>query len=79
MIKYKGIVKWNGNHYYSGEEVIGSKIKVESDYATLENGEWKFENGRVFLYNDEPIDDFPYFGEARNQWVEVESFEQMKD
>ena len=65
MEKYKGIVKWNGNHYESGEEVIGSVVK--------------FEDGKMYLYDDEPIDEFPYYGEARNQWVEIESFEKIDD
>ena len=40
MEKYKGIVKWNGNHYESGEEVIGSKIK--------------FENGKMYFVHCSP-------------------------
>ena len=55
---YKAIVKWNGHHYFSGEEVRGSKIRTN-------------ENGTVELFDDEPIEEFPFYGSAREEWVEV--------
>lgn len=55
---YKAIVKWNGNHYESGEEVRGSKIRKNKD-------------GMVELFDDEPIEAFPFYGSAREEWVEV--------
>lgn len=55
---YRGKVRFNGNHYESGQIVQGSIFKIE--------------NGRPYLFDDEPINGFPFYDEARNQWVEVE-------
>ena len=38
---YKAKVKWNGNHYFAGEEVKGSKIE-------------KREGGTTWLFDDKP-------------------------
>ena len=57
--KYKAKVKYNGNHYFSGEEVKGSEIKYKED-------------GTCWLYDDEPIYGIPFFGEGRYEWVEVD-------
>ena len=57
MNRFTALVKWNGNHYSSGERVIGSKIEIR------ENEYW--------LYDDEPMEDFPFYGSSRKQWVEV--------
>ncbi len=56
---YKAKVKWDGNHYFSGEEVKGSKVRTLDD-------------GVVELFDDEPIEDFPYYGDGRDEWVEVD-------
>lgn len=56
---YKAIVKWNGNHYEAGEEVTGSKIRTNED-------------GTVELFDDMPIEEFPFYGDSMNVWVEVE-------
>jgi len=57
-MKYTANVKWNGDHYFCGEKVTGSKIRIE--------------DGKVFLYDDEEsyikgVGDF-----TRYAWVEVE-------
>ncbi len=57
MIKYKANVLYNGNHYHSGEVVIGSKIKVEGFKTFLYDDEENYVNG---------IGDF-----TRNEWVEI--------
>lgn len=56
---YKAIVKWNGNHYFAGQEVRGSKIRTNED-------------GTVELFDDEPIEEFPYYGSSNDTWVEVD-------
>ena len=56
---YKAKVKWNGNHYFAGEEVKGSKIE-------------KREDGTTWLFDDEPIPEFPFYGDGRDEWVEVD-------
>lgn len=58
--EYKAIVKWSGNHYHSGQEVTGSRVKQEKD-------------GTVYLFDDEEKF-FPNLGEVppRNKWVQVE-------
>ena len=33
----------------------------------------------MYLYDDEPINKFPYYGEARDQWVEIENFKKIED
>ena len=42
-MKYIGTVKWNGDHYFAGEVVTGSRIK--------------FEDGRMWLFDDEQINE----------------------
>ena len=56
---YKAKVKWNGDHYFAGEEVKGSKIE-------------KREDGTTWLFDDEPIQEFPFYGDGREEWVEVD-------
>ena len=56
---YKAKVKWNGNHYFVREEVKGSKIE-------------KREDGTIWLFDDEPIPEFPFYGDRRDEWVEVD-------
>lgn len=65
---YKGVVKWNGNHYFKGQEVIGSKFR-ELD-------------GVVEIFDDEEqsaVIDGHHFDFTRHEWVEVdkESFEEL--
>ena len=56
-------VKYNGNHYFAGQEVRGSK--VERRYTS--NKGWT-----CWLFDDEPIEPFPFYGEGRNEWVEID-------
>ena len=56
---YKAKVKWNGDHYSAGFEVRGSKIE-------------KREDGTTWLFDDEPIQEFPFYGDGREEWVEVD-------
>lgn len=56
---YKAKVKYNGNHYDAGQEVRGSKIA-------------QYQDGTVELFDDEPLEEFPFYGEGRNEWVEVD-------
>ena len=56
---YKAKVKWNGDHYSAGFEVKGSKIE-------------KREDGTTWLFDDEPIPEFPFYGDGRDEWVEVD-------
>ncbi len=58
-MKYQAKVKYNGNHYYAGQLVKGSKVK-------------QFEDESFCLLDDEPIDDAPFYGEGRNEWVEID-------
>ena len=53
---YKGIVRYNGNHYTSGYDVIGSKVRYN-------------ENGTVEIFDDEP--DTNFYGITEDVWVEV--------
>lgn len=67
-MKYKAKVKWNGNHYSADEEVSGSKAERRSD------GTW-------WLFDDEPIPEFPFYGEGREEWVEIDpaTLEEVED
>ena len=56
---YKAKVKWNGDHYFAGEEVNGSKIERRED-------------GTTWLFDDEPIQKFPFYGDGRDEWVEID-------
>ena len=56
---YKAKVKWNGDHQSAGFEVKGSKIE-------------KREDGTTWLFDDEPIQEFPFYGDGRDEWVEVD-------
>lgn len=56
---YQAIVKWNGNHYFAGQEVIGSKIETRDD-------------GTVWLFDDEENYHDGYGDMARDEWVEVD-------
>lgn len=59
-IKYKGYVRYSGNHYYWKDVVYGSKIK--------------FENNKTFIFDDESyiirFSEFS-FEEERYEWVQV--------
>ena len=63
---YTAKVKWNGNHCYAGDEVTGSKLEKRSD-------------GTTWLFDDEPIPEFPFYGEGRNEWVEVDESTVVKN
>lgn len=63
---YTAKVKWNGNHYYAGDEVKGSKIEKRAD-------------GTTWLFDDEPIPEFPFYGEGRDEWVEVDESTVVKN
>ena len=67
-MKYKAKVKWNGNHYSAGEEVSGSKVEHRT-------------NDEVWLFDDEPIPEFPFYGDGREEWVEIdpETVEEVED
>jgi len=54
---YKGIVKWNGNHYFSGDEVKGSKIEWRGDELWLYDDEENYIGG---------MGDF-----TRYEWVQI--------
>ena len=56
---YKAKVKWHGNHYFAGEEVKGSKLEKRDD-------------GTTWLFDDEPIPEFPFYSDGRDKWVEVD-------
>jgi len=56
---YKAKVKWNGNHYFAGEVVKGSKVETRADKTT-------------WLFDDEPIQEFPFYGDGRDEWVEID-------
>ena len=53
---YKAKVKWNGDHYSAGFEVKGSKIE-------------KREDGTTWLFDDEPIPEFPFYGDRLDVWA----------
>lgn len=53
---YKAKAKWNGDHYFASEEVNGSKIERRED-------------GTPWLFDDEPIHEFPFYGDERDEWV----------
>ncbi len=56
---FEAKVKWNGNHYHAGQIVRGSKVERRP-------------NGTCWLFDDEPIEFFPYYGEGRDEWVEID-------
>lgn len=56
---YQAIVKWSGNHYFSGDIVKGSKIETRAD-------------GTVWLFDDEENYHNGYGDMTRNEWVEVD-------
>ena len=56
---YTAKVKRNCNHYSAGEEVKGSKLEKRAD-------------GTTWLFDDEPIPEFPFYGDGRDEWVEVD-------
>lgn len=59
---FEAKVKYNGDHYFAGQVVRGSK--VERRYNP--NKGWTY-----WLFDDEPIEAFPYYGEGRDEWVEI--------
>ncbi|MDY5929856.1 MAG: hypothetical protein SPJ27_07470, partial [Candidatus Onthovivens sp.] len=63
---YTAKVKWNGDHYYAGDEVKGSKLEKRAD-------------GTTWLFDDEPIPEFPFYGEGRDEWVEVDESTVVKN
>ena len=60
---FEAKVKYNGNHYFAGQIVRGSKL--ERRYNP--NKGWTY-----WIFDDEPIEPFPFYGEGRDEWVEVE-------
>lgn len=56
---FEAKVKWNGSHYFASQVVRGSKVERRS-------------NGTCRLFDDEPIESFPYYGEGRDEWVEID-------
>lgn len=56
---YKAKVKWNGDHYSAGDKVKGSKLEKRAD-------------GTTWLFDDESIPEFPFYGDGRDEWVEVD-------
>lgn len=58
-MKYTAKVLFNGNHYYAGDEVSGSKVKFNPD-------------GSAWLYDDE--DNYVYgLGDfTRYEWVKID-------
>ena len=50
---------WQGTEKIDGEEVKGSKIE-------------KREDGTTWLLDDEPILECPFYGDGRDEWVEVD-------
>ena len=67
---YKAKVKWNGDHYFAGEEVEGDHYSAgfEVKGSKIE----KREDGTTWLFDDEPIPEFPFYGDGREEWVEVD-------
>lgn len=57
MVYYSGIVKWNGDHYFSGDEVRGSKI------------EWR--GSELWLYDDDDYYVVGIGDLTRYEWVEI--------
>ncbi len=55
---YKAKVKYNGGHYFSGELIKGTNIRQSED--------------ELFLFDDEPIYVFPFYGEGRDEWVAID-------
>lgn len=60
---FEAKVKYNGNHYFAGQTVRGSQL--ERRYIL--NKGWT-----CWIFDDEPIEAFPYYGEGRDEWVEVD-------
>lgn len=56
---HKAKVKWNGDHCSAGFEVKGSKIE-------------KREDGTAWLFDDEPLREFPFYGDGRDERVEAD-------
>ena len=62
MMKYQAKVKWNTNHYDSGEVVKGSEIR------TLDNGTIElFDDEPYYVTIDNQLVDF-----TRYEWVEID-------
>lgn len=61
---YKAKVMWNGNHYFAGETVRGSKVRrTDTGWELFDD-----EEPELFDENGEP-NNFPYV--SRDEWVEV--------
>lgn len=60
---FEAKVKYNGNHYFAGQTVRGSML--ERRYIL--NKGWTY-----WIFDDEPIESFPYYGEGRDEWVEID-------
>ena len=55
---HKAKVKYNGNHYFSDEVIIGHYVKTG--------------DGKHILYDCTPsLDVMPWYGEPRHEWVEI--------
>ncbi|MFW5799638.1 MAG: hypothetical protein ACOCV8_02385 [Spirochaetota bacterium] len=63
-MQFGAVVKWNGDHYFSGDPVYGSKLEIREDDT-------------VWLYDDEEPNEIPFA--ARNTWVEVDPHSIMVD
>ena len=57
---YKAKVKYNGGHYFSGEVVKGTEIKYNK------------EDNEYFIFDNEPIYVWPFYGEGRDEWVAID-------
>lgn len=64
-MKYKGKVKYNGNHYYAGDTVIGSQLKIEDGITYI------FDDDEVYVKG---LGDF-----TRYEWVEVTEVEEVNN
>ena len=56
---YKAKVQWTGCHYFGCEAVEGSNIE-------------KREDGTTWLFDDESIQEFPFYGDGREEWFELD-------
>ena len=64
---YQAKVKWNGNHYFAGDIVRGSKIETRNSNET-----WLFDDEENYIMG---LGDF-----TRYDWVEIdiETLEEIK-
>lgn len=60
---FEAKVKYNGNHYFASQTVRGSKLERRYN----QNKGWTY-----WIFDDEPIEPFPFYGEGRDEWVEID-------